>query len=209
MNTVPEVTGAQHAGQRWRKVRVVWVIVASGGLLVFAAGLFGIAHPIDDRPEMYFYVNDDDGQPQPSAFPAQGGYFCSPGPFLNTCADVDAKEFDPQVPTVAKSRSFEVWLVDSPLPSYLAHLAHRQQSGYGCHAIAIRVEGKQYTTAELAWLAPLDAAAPGALVLGFLGTVTATYGLTRRKALVMVPVLALPLLVAVAFISSDFLLSGC
>lgn len=209
MNTVPEVTGARHAGQRWRKVRVVWVIVASGGLLVFAAGLFGLAHPIRNHPTMYFYVDGDQGQSRSSAFPAQGGYFCDPGFIFTTCADVDAKAFHPQVPAVAKNRSVEVWIVDSPLPSYLAYLARYHHSGHSCHAIAIRLEGKQYTTAELSWLAPLERSRTLALVLGFLGTVSATYGHTRRKAKVMVPVLALPLLVAVAFIISDPLLSGC
>jgi len=158
---------------------------------------------------MYFYVDGDQGQSRSSAFPAQGGYFCDPGFIFTTCADVDAKEFHPPLPAVAKNRSVEVWIVDNPLPSYLAWLARYHHSGHGCQAIAIRLEGKHYTTAELGWLAPLDAAAPWALVLGFLGTVSATYGLTGRKAKAMVPVLALPLLVAVAFIISDPLLSGC
>jgi len=166
--------------------------VASGGLLVFAAGLFAIAHPINHHPSMSFYQNGDRGQPELAAFPAQRGVFCDTPLllFLNTCADVDAKEFDPQVPGFAKDQSFEVWLVKGNYDS-------------GCHAIAIRVEGKQYTTTEFGWLAPLGAATPWALLLGFFGTVSATYRLAQRKARVMVPVLVLPVLVAVAFLSSN------
>lgn len=197
MNAVSEVTGgARHAGQRRPKVSVVWVIVASSGLLAFTAGLFAIAHPIFHHPDMYFAVAGDQGQPLDSTFPAQGGYFCDPGLFFDVvCADVDAKEFHPKVPTVAKYESYEVWIVNS-------HDDH-------CHAIAFRVEGKQYATTELGWLAPLDAAAPWALLLGFFGIVSATYTLTHRKSLVVVPMLVLPILVAVAFFSSHGFLGSC
>jgi hypothetical protein len=195
-NAVPEVKDAQHAGRRRPKVAVLWVIVASAGLLVFMVGLFGIAHPIFHHPDMYFAVPGDQGQPIDSAFPAQGGYFCDPGLFFAaTCADVDAKEFHPQVPTVAKYESYEVWIVNS--------------NNDHCHAIAFRVEGNQYTTTELGWLAPLDTAAPWALLLGFLGTVFATYRLTLRKSLVAVPMLVLPILVAIAYFSSHGFLGSC
>jgi hypothetical protein len=193
----PGIQASQYAGQRWRKVTVVWVIVASGGLLVFAAGLFAIAHPISHHPEMYFYVNDDQGQSQPSAFPAERGYFCDLGFIFSTCGGVDANEFDPQVPAFAKDQAFEVWLV-------------RSKDYHGCHAIAIRVEGKQYTTSELGWLAPLDAATPWALLLGFFGIVSSTYSLARRKTLVVVlALILLGLVAAVTFYSSQAFFGGC
>jgi hypothetical protein len=196
MKAVPKVTGAQRARKRWPKVTVVWVLVAAAGLLACTAGLFAIAHPIFHHSEMYFAVAGDQGQPLDSAFPAQGGYFCDPGLFFAvTCADVAAKEFHPQVPTVAKYESYEVWTVNS--------------NDDHCHAIAFRVEGKQYTTTELGWLAPLDAAAPWALLLGFFGTVSATYRLTHRKSLVVVPILVLPILAAVAYFSSHGFLGSC
>jgi hypothetical protein len=156
-----------------------------------------VTQPIYDDPAMYFYVDGDRGQPVPSAFPAQNGYFCEEYPFMfSTCADVNVKEFDPQVPAFAKDQSFELWLVMS-------------DGGHGCQAIAISVEGKQYTTAEFGQLAPLDAAAPWALLFGFFGTVSATYRLVHRKARVMAPVLVLPILLALAFFTSHPFLGGC
>ena len=195
-NSTAGMQAAQHAGRRRPNVRVVWVIVASTGLLVFAAGLLAVAYPIY-HDEMYFYVDGDHGPPTPSAFPAEGGYFCEQYPFMfSTCADVSVTEFDPQVPAFAKDQPFEVWLVMS-------------DDETGCHTIAIRVEGKQYTTPVFGWLAPLEAAAPWALLLGLFGTVTATYRLAQRKAWVMVPVLALPVFVVLAYFSSHPFLGTC
>jgi hypothetical protein len=189
----------QHAGQQRPKVTAVWVIVASIGLLVFAVGLYAIANPIRHYPEMYFYVQSDHGRPIRSAFPGPHGLLCDTPYlfFLDTCADIDAQEFDPQIPAFTKDQSFEGWLVSG------------RYEGHGCRAIAIRVEGKQYETSEFGWLAPLDAAMPWALLLGFLGTVSATYRIAHRKVLVMVPVLGLPVLVAVVFFSSFHFLRGC
>lgn len=140
---------------------------------------------------------DVHAQSQPSAFLAKRGYFCDPGFIFSTCDGVDANEFDPQVPAFAKGQSFEVWLV-------------RSNDYHGCHAIAIRVEGKHYTTTELGWLAPLDTATPWALLLGFFGTVSATYRLVRRKALLVLSVLVLLVLVgAVALYNSQGFFGGC
>jgi len=192
------INAVQHAGQRRPRATLVWVIVASIGLLVFAVGLFAIANPIRHFPEMYFYVQSDHDRPQRSAFPGPGGLFCDTPSlfFLDSCAAVNANEFDPQIPTFTEDQSFEVWIV-------------RSSDDTGCHAIAIRVEGNQYTTSEFGWLAPLDAAMPWALLLGFFGTVVTIYRIAQRKVLVMVPVLGLPVLVAVVFFSTFKFLGSC
>jgi hypothetical protein len=84
----------KRASRRPAKVTAVWVIAALGGVFVFAAGLFAIAHPITDDPSMGFFVEGDHGQPVPSTFPAQGGLFCETPlmsfGFYPTCATVDA-----------------------------------------------------------------------------------------------------------------------
>jgi hypothetical protein len=50
---------------------------------------------------------------------------------------------------------------------------------------------------------------PWALLLGFFGTVVTIYRIAQRKVLVMVPVLGLPVLVAVVFFSTFKFLGSC
>lgn len=196
-NTTAGVQAAKHGGRWWRKSTVLWVITASTGLFVFAVGLFTVANSIHDDPEMYFFVKGDRGQPLLSGFPAEGGLFCEPLPFiLSTCAVVDVKEFNPPLPTFARNQSYEVWLVAT-------------NEGPGCRAIAIRVEGKQYTTPEFGWLAPLDATTPWALLLGFVGTVAATYKFVQRKVRVLIPVVLLPILFVLVYLSSHPFFGQC
>jgi hypothetical protein len=98
-----------------------------------------------------------------------------------TCGAVDPNEFEPKILSYYADESFDV-------------------SFFQCHTIAIRDGGKQYTTAEFRWLDPLDASAPWALLVGFLLIVPATFWLAPHRALVAVPILALPIAVVVAAI---------
>ena len=183
--------------RRWSKVNLVWTLVAAVGLLVFSAGLFGITQLMSHSAEMYFYVVSDQGQPQSSEFPVKGGLFCEPEPFLfGTCANVNVTEFNPSVPAFAKDQRFEVWYVRSDEES-------------GCHAVAFQVVGTTYATPQFGWLAPLNEATPWALLLGFVAAVTATFGLARRRAWVLVPVLVLPVLVALTYFSFHPFLASC
>ena len=184
-------------GQRRQNLRVVWAILGSIGLMLFGAGLYAVTLSIHDDPAMYFYVHGNGGLPSPSAFPARNGFFCEQYPFMFAkCADVNLEEFDPQVPAFGQDQVFDVWLV-------------RSDGEFGCQAIAINVGSKHYTTPEFGWLAPLDTATPWALMSGFLVTVLATFSFARRKAWVTVPVLILPIFLALTYVSSHPFLGGC
>jgi hypothetical protein len=191
--------GVQPGRQLGRGLPRVTVSVILGliGLVLFGVGLFAVTESIRDDPVMYFYVDGDRGGPVLSAFPAQNGYFCEQYPFLfPTCADVNLDEFDPQLPAFAKDQPYEVWMVMS-------------DRRFRCQAIAINVGGQLYTSPVFGWLAPLNAATPWALLFGFFLTVSATFGLARRKAWVTVPVLVLPILLALTYVSSHPFLGGC